>query len=106
VGVYFITKDLDVSLEKFKRDYLKNISRENINITHHGKVIRSKNFTDEEIKDIILEKHWIYVNKNEEGEFELKYKHPIKVKKWNVVIIVRPDNPAGKSIRIMTTYLE
>jgi hypothetical protein len=85
---------------------LKNIIREKIIISHHGRVrVRSRLFTDEELKDIITDKFPIKVEKNEDNEFELKYNNLVKGKE-NIVVIVRVNDPVEKSIRIITTYTE
>jgi hypothetical protein len=90
----------------FKRDYLKNITREKIKIQPHGRLrLRNRqNFTDEKIKDIITEKFPTSVKKNEDGEFEIKYSS--NKEKNNITIIVRPNNTPEKSIRLITTYNE
>lgn len=90
----------------FKRDYLRNIKREQIEIQVHGRLrLRNRqNFTDEELKDIITEKFPISVKKNEDGEFEIKYSY--NKKRNNIVVIVRPSNTPQKSIRLITTYNE
>ncbi len=100
--------NLDVPLNEFKNDYLKKITREKIIITSHGKIrVRGRqNFTDDEIKDIILEKIPISITKNEKekNEFELKYNY--NKEKNKVIIIVVTHDPIEKSIRLVTTYGE
>lgn len=53
-----IIHNWDVSLEEFKEDYLKEITRNRIIITRHGKLrVRGRqHFTDEEIKDNFIGK--------------------------------------------------
>lgn len=85
---------------------MKNITREKIVISHHGSVrVRSRLFTDEELKDIITDKFAIKVEKKEYCEFELEYNNPVKGKE-HIIIIVRINDPVEKSIRIITTYTE
>jgi hypothetical protein len=90
----------------FKKDYLRNITPEQIEIRVHGRLrLRNRqNFTDEDMKDIITEKFPISVKKNEDGEFELKYSY--NKERNNIVVIVRPSNTSQKSIRLVTTYNE
>ncbi len=86
---------------------LKEITREKIEIRGHGSLrIRGRqHFTDEQIKDLIYEKHYNKVIKNEDGEFELTYNNPVKGKKF-LIIIVRANNDIKKSIRVVTIYTE
>ncbi len=85
---------------------MKNITREKIIISHHGRVrVRSRLFTDEELKDIITDKFPIKVEKNEYDEFELKYNNPVKGEE-HIIVIVRVNGSVEKSIRIITTYTE
>ena len=99
-----IIHNWDVSLEEFKEDYLKEITRNRIIITRHGKLrVRSRqHFTDEEIKDILLEKFPVSLKKNDDGEFELEYN--CNKEKNKVTIILVPHDPIEKSIRLITTY--
>ncbi len=106
-GIKFSDFDFTVSLKSFKKDYLKKITRERIKIRGHGSLrIRGRqHFTDEQIKDLISEKHYNKVIKNEDGEFEFTYNNPINGKKF-LIVIVRANNDPQKSIRVVTTYTE
>ncbi|MDO9626112.1 MAG: hypothetical protein Q7I96_00625 [Methanobacteriaceae archaeon] len=81
------------------------MTRDRIYITPHGSIrIRGRqNFTDDEIKDCIIEKFPNKFHKNEYGEFELTYSH-LNRKSEEIIIIVVPHNSSEKSIRIITTY--
>ncbi len=62
---------------------MKKITREKIEIRGHGslRIKGRQHFNDEQIKDLISEKHYNKVIKNEDGEFELTYNNPINGKK-------------------------
>lgn len=105
IGELYINFNPDVSLNEFKSDYLNKITRKKIIITSHGKIrVRGRqNFTDEEIKDIILEKIPISITRNK-NEFELKYNY--HKRNNTIIIIVVIHDPIKKSIRLVTTYNE
>ncbi|MEN4018352.1 MAG: hypothetical protein PQ975_00500 [Methanobacterium sp.] len=71
---------------------MKNIAREKIIITSHVRIrVRSRLFTNEELKDLIVDRNPIKVEKSEDREFELKYINPIKGNDDIIVIVVVHD---------------
>lgn len=75
---------------------MKNIAREKIIITSHARIrVRSRLFTDEELKDLIADRIPIKIEKSQNNEFELKYINPQKGND-NIIVIVVVHDPTEK----------
>jgi hypothetical protein len=98
-----ITENL--SENEFYREYLKNLRREQIEISSHGlKRANKRHIGIEESKDFLTERFHKSINKNDDGEFEIIYDSPEKTETDNIVIIVVPIDSNSKIIRVVTVY--
>lgn len=97
----------DLSEKDFVREYLKNLTRDKVDISRHGRKRTNKRQVGvEEIKDFLTERFHKRIHKNEDGDFEIVYDSPDKNKTDDIVIIVVPLDPISKSIRVVTIYKE
>lgn len=103
-GITIVNID-DLSEKDFHKDYLKNLTRNKVDISHHGrKRINKRHVGVEEIKDLLTERFPKKIHKNEDGDFEILYDSPDKDEKADIVIIVVPLDPISKTIRVVTVY--
>lgn len=100
--------DLDnLSEKEFYNQYLKNLTRDHIDMSRHGRKKTNKRHVGvEQTKDILTERFHKKIHKNEDGDFEIVYESPNKDEKDDIVIIVVPLDSITKSIRVVTVYKE
>ena len=95
----------NLSEKEFYRYHLKDITREQIDISAHAtKKINSRHIGIEHTLSLLTESFHKKIHKNEDGDFEVHYNSPNKKDNDIIVIIAIPLIEHSKSIRIITVY--